>query len=403
MAASANWRCADCDTYNEPAETSCTICGGARRTAAPRASSTTPKSTAKRTDSTTPKPTAKRTDSKPAKSVSSGGGPATPKSASSRAGGSRPAAKRPGTARPSADWRCAECDTNNARTDLSCIACGTGWKSATKKTAPKTPSSGESGARKATAPRKTAPRKPTPKRTRPAASTPPDRTPPRPSGAGTSAGGTRPRSGSTRPSASSGARTDGVFFPPPATTGYRPPTAPSVAPTVPSPGPTYTPRPMPPPRPVRPLPAKKSNWLGGCIGAILIWGVLGMLAKGCANAFDSDGSPDDGSTPASTAPACPGRIAAELPGGDGAELVDAFRTSNKQITLCRTTDGSLYYFGEFSDQREKGIAMNAEETSDGYEAYNDPYRYVIHDGVVTIYNADTQIGEEELTPEPSPS
>ncbi|MER5221052.1 zinc finger protein [Streptomyces flaveus] len=397
MAASANWRCADCDTYNEPAETSCTICGGARRTAAPRASSTTPKSTAK------------RTDAKPAKPASSGAGPAAPKSASSRADGSRPAPKRPGTARPSADWRCTKCDTNNARTDLSCIACGTGWKTATKKTTPKAPSSGESGAKKATAPRKATPRKPTPKRTRPTASTPRDRTPPRPSGAGTSPGGTRPRDRSTGPSASPGAGTDGVFFPPPGTTGYRPSTAPSASPTMPSPGPTYTPgptyspHPWPPPRPIPAKPAKKSNWLGGCIGAIVIWGVLGMLAKGCENAFDSDGSPDDGSTPAGTAPACPGRIAAELPEGDGAELVEAFRTSNKQITLCRTTDGSLYYFGEFSDQREQGIAMNAEETSDGYEAYNDPYRYVIHDGVVTIYNADTQIGEEKLTPEPSPS
>ncbi|MGI5199726.1 hypothetical protein ACQEVY_39850 [Streptomyces sp. CA-288835] len=391
MAASANWRCADCDTYNDPAETSCTICGGIRSAAAPRASSTTPK------------PAAKRTGSKPAKSESSGAGSASPKSTSSRAGGARPAAKRPGTARPSADWRCTKCDTNNGRRDLSCIVCGTGWKTATKKTAPKTPSSGDSGAKKAAAPRKTTPKKPTPKRTRPTTSTPRERTPPRSSGTGTSAGGARPHAGSTRPSASSGARTDGAFFPPPGPTGYRPPTAPFVAPTTPSPGPTYTPRPMPPPRPGRPSPAKKSNWLGGCVGAIVIWGVLGALVEGCENAFDSDGSPDGGSTPASTAPACPGRIAAELPSGDGAELVEAFRTANKQITLCRTTDGSLYYFGEFSDQREKGIAMEAEETSDGYEAYNDPYRYVIHDGVVTIYNADTQIGEEDLTPEPSPS
>jgi hypothetical protein len=127
-----------------------------------------------------------------------------------------------------------------------------------------------------------------------------------------------------------------------------------------------------------------------------------MFARGCDSVFDSGGgSPDsDGTTVAAT---CPDRIAAELPDGDGAELVQAFRTSNKQITLCRTTSGTLYYYGEFSDGREKGIVMEAEQTGEGYEARNDPYRYEIHGGVVTIYRSGAQIGEEDLTPVPSPS
>ncbi|MFF5480490.1 hypothetical protein ACFY5C_24545 [Streptomyces sp. NPDC012935] len=131
--------------------------------------------------------------------------------------------------------------------------------------------------------------------------------------------------------------------------------------------------------------------------------LLSLFARGCADAFDSDGSDSGGSDGTTVAATCPDRIAAELPDGDGAELVRAYRTKNKQITLCRTTSGSLYYYGEFSDGREKGIAMEAEETSDGYEARNGEYRYVIHDGVVTVYQSGTQIGEEEVTPEPSPS
>jgi hypothetical protein len=126
--------------------------------------------------------------------------------------------------------------------------------------------------------------------------------------------------------------------------------------------------------------------------------LLGLMAKSCDSSSGSSGS-----TPSSVAPTCPDRIAAELPDGDGAELVQAFRTKNKQITLCRTTSGSLYYYGEFSDGREKGIAMKAKTTSDGYEARNGAYRYVIHDGVVTVYQSGSRIGEEELTPEPSPS
>ncbi|MFI9239954.1 hypothetical protein [Streptomyces sp. NPDC053079] len=133
----------------------------------------------------------------------------------------------------------------------------------------------------------------------------------------------------------------------------------------------------------------------------MIFVLLALLVDKCQGMFDSDG-PDSDPRPSRTAASCPGRIAAELPRGENAELVDAFRTDNKQITLCRTTGGSLYYFGEFSDHREPGIAMRAEKTTDGYEANNDSYRYVIHDGVVTIYDSGDQIGQEEITPEPSP-
>lgn len=138
--------------------------------------------------------------------------------------------------------------------------------------------------------------------------------------------------------------------------------------------------------------------MSGCIGVFVVLFVLGLVAKGCDSSSGSSGS-----TRAGISATCPDRIAAELPGGDGAELVRAFRTKNKQITLCRTTSGSLYYYGEFSDGREKGIAMKAKTTGEGYEARNGEYRYVIHDGVVTVYQSGRRIGQEELTPEPSPS
>ncbi|MFI5978240.1 hypothetical protein [Streptomyces sp. NPDC051452] len=138
--------------------------------------------------------------------------------------------------------------------------------------------------------------------------------------------------------------------------------------------------------------------MGGCLGAVAVFFVIGMLAQGCDNSSDSGGS-----APTSTAPACPDRIAARLPDGDGAELVQAFHTTNKRITLCRTGSGTLYYYGEFSDGREKGIAMKAEATSEGYEARNGEYRYVVHGGVVTVYRSGSRIGQEDLTPEPSPS
>lgn len=194
-----------------------------------------------------------------------------------------------------------------------------------------------------------------------------------------------------------------MFFPSTGTTGYRP-TAPHtpVTPPVHTPPPLYTPPPGPryttPPRP-----AKSGGRLRGCFGLLVGFFLLSALVRGCDGLLDSGGSDSDGNDGTTVAATCPDRIAAELPDGDGAELVQAYRTKNKQITLCRTTSGSLYYYGEFSDGREQGIAMEAEETSDGYEARNGEYLYVIEGGVVTIYQSGTQIGEEDVTPEPSPS
>ncbi|KUL43152.1 hypothetical protein [Streptomyces regalis] len=189
-----------------------------------------------------------------------------------------------------------------------------------------------------------------------------------------------------------------MFFPSSSTTGYRPTTPHAPA----APTPIYTPPPRPRYTPP-PKPAKKTGCFSGCIGLVVVFTVLSVFVRGCESMYDSDGSDSGGTDDTTVAETCPDRIAAALPDGDGAGLVQAYRTKNKQITLCRTTSGSLYYYGEFSDGREKGIAMEAEETSDGYEARNGEYRYVIHDGVVTVYQSGTQIGEEDVTPEPSPS
>ncbi|MEU0523633.1 hypothetical protein [Streptomyces niveus] len=129
---------------------------------------------------------------------------------------------------------------------------------------------------------------------------------------------------------------------------------------------------------------------------------MGLLNMAFEAVVDSDDTQSDGSSPSSTATPCPSRIAEAVPDGKSSKLVEAFRTHNKQITLCRTSDGKLYYYGEFSDRREKGIAMPAEKTNDGYVARNAPYKYVIQDGAVTIYESNRRIGQEKLTPEPSP-
>ncbi|MFB7587629.1 hypothetical protein [Streptomyces sp. NPDC056169] len=153
---------------------------------------------------------------------------------------------------------------------------------------------------------------------------------------------------------------------------------------------------------------KKSNGcVVGCltlVGGLVLLGIVQSALSGSLGL----GGPDDSDTkptaaPSRSGPACPSRIASALPSGKDATLVKAFRTDDHRITLCSTTAGKLYYYGEFRDQREAGIAMPAKKTAKGYEATNSPYRYVIADGAVTIYKSGTRLDREELTPEPSPS
>jgi hypothetical protein len=298
---------------------------------------------------------------------------------------------------PSGDWKCTQCGTNNDQTDLRCIGCDTGWKAATKEAAPKKPSPRKPAAKKSaaakttTAKKTTAPRKTTTKKT---------------TTKKTTAGPTVP--GGTvgfRPTSPPRSEPTEVFYPT-ASGGYAPPsTAP--APPPPTPAPPYTPPYTPPYRPPSyrpPNPSSKGkSCILGCLGLFVVMFLLPLMARGCQALLksDSDGSGSSGMT--STAAPCPSRIAEAIPSGDGAELVKAFRTKNKQITLCRTSGGSLYYYGEFSDHREPGIAMPAEETSDGFEARNDPYSYRIEGDTVTIYRDGNRIGRETLSPEPSPS
>lgn len=127
------------------------------------------------------------------------------------------------------------------------------------------------------------------------------------------------------------------------------------------------------------------------------------LLSGCLatlnSALDGVNSPPPR---APSADSCPSRIERKLPGGE-ATLVRAFRTQNKQITLCRTPDDQLYYYGEFIGRPSTGIAMKAEKTTDGYVARNGPYRYTIENGKVTIAENGNTVGQENLTPEPSPN
>ncbi|MFD3568870.1 zinc finger Ran-binding domain-containing protein [Streptomyces sp. NPDC058667] len=352
MAGSAKWKCKDCGSNTEAGAKPCVIC----------------ESTRKVPIGETPAPAA----------------PTPP----------RPAARRPSPARPSGDWECSACRATNPARRLDCVGCGKSWRTsggpAPKKTTPKsTPTKAAPKTTPRTTTGKATPGTGTPPRTSPAKKAAPKKPTPRRTAT--------PRPGTT---GGTGARPTGLLYPPPSSTGYTP----SPPRATPPPRTPYTPPPYTPP--YRPPAKKKSN---GCmisclsvVGGLVLLGILnGGITAIVGSLDEADPKPTASRGPA--AAACPSRIASTLPSGRGATLVEAFRTDDHRITLCRTKAGKLYYYGEFRDGREAGITMPAKKTGDGYEATNTPYRYVVSGGTVSIYKSGSRIGREELTPEPSPS
>ncbi|MFC3995809.1 hypothetical protein ACFOVU_07780 [Nocardiopsis sediminis] len=99
---------------------------------------------------------------------------------------------------------------------------------------------------------------------------------------------------------------------------------------------------------------------------------------------------------------CPQRLAERLPEPE-ASLVEAFQTTDKQITICQTESGLLYYFGEFTDREDPGVMVPAEQTAEGYEASNEEYVYEISDSEVTVSRNGDPIAREDLLPLPNPA
>ncbi|MFJ4801187.1 zinc finger protein [Streptomyces murinus] len=354
MAASPTWCCAACGTHNTRSRRTCLICDEARPAA---------------------------------------------RSGTDRTGG------------PARAWNCVECGTHNARDSLACVVCDASWKTAARpagdgpKPTPK-PSPKPSPARP------TAPRKPRSATTRPAGSGTAE---PRSGTAGPASGTPRTTTTSARTTTASAAPGRGtpstpppLLFPPPAAAEpVREPEPPRT---------TTVPRPAAPPRSTYPRPRTtpvrrptggrrtRRRWLKGCLVAVVVLCFGPKALNGCMSALDSSLEAGRNPTAGPTGPSCPSRIAKKLPGAGGkATLVRAYRTSNKQITLCRTDDDRLYYYGEFIGRPSTGLAMEAEQTDDGYVARNNPYRYTIHDGEVVITRDGSTIGRERLVPEPSPS
>jgi hypothetical protein len=121
--------------------------------------------------------------------------------------------------------------------------------------------------------------------------------------------------------------------------------------------------------------------------------VEGLIAE---NSAESGAS----STGQTTAQPCPPEAADALPGQAGALLV-RYQTNKHVITVCQTSDGRVFYDGQFKRQPpgpETHISLPAEVTSDGYIAHNGNYTYRITGDRIVVTKGNTVLLNEVLQP-----
>lgn len=112
----------------------------------------------------------------------------------------------------------------------------------------------------------------------------------------------------------------------------------------------------------------------------------------------SSSSTSAGGSASTSAAACPSDVAATIPGGDGSTLIDAYQTTDYYVTLCQTTSGEDYYFGENKQDSSLQITLQAQDDNGTYTATNKGYTYQV-DGqdLVVTNNGQTKI-DQSLSP-----
>ncbi|MEH0423958.1 hypothetical protein [Streptomyces sp. B21-083] len=167
------------------------------------------------------------------------------------------------------------------------------------------------------------------------------------------------------------------------------------------PVPQVAPRPQPRPQPApAPAPARTRR-RGGTP-----WVVTGLVALAAIGGgvlwFKNNSADPSTALPLRAESPCPTTVAARIPDGSGATLLHTYTTESNLIRLCQTASGKIYYDGTWlhPDARHKKseeITIPAEPTTDGYQARNHGYLYVIKDGWVIIHQPKGETKKYRLT------
>jgi hypothetical protein len=95
-------------------------------------------------------------------------------------------------------------------------------------------------------------------------------------------------------------------------------------------------------------------------------------------------------------------VADRIPDGTGATLLHAYTTESSLIRLCKTTSGQIYYDGTWlhpdaTHKASEAVTVPAEATTDGYQAANQGYLYVIEGEWVIVHQPTGPTKKYRLT------
>ncbi|GGK16364.1 hypothetical protein GCM10011583_55340 [Streptomyces camponoticapitis] len=150
-----------------------------------------------------------------------------------------------------------------------------------------------------------------------------------------------------------------------------------VAAARPAPAPTSAPAPAPR------VPARARTTRKPARRLLGVLAFLALAAAALAVQHELDGR-SPAQQPSAGTP-CPAEIAARIPDGSGAVMLNHYVTDLHDITLCRAADNTVYYHGGLLDRPDAGtITIPATETSTGYRAPTGDYLYEIDGSRVLV-------------------
>ncbi|MFG2784422.1 hypothetical protein ACGFY7_42175 [Streptomyces prunicolor] len=171
---------------------------------------------------------------------------------------------------------------------------------------------------------------------------------------------------------------------------------------VPQPVPQAVPVPQPPPQWVRaPSPARRrGNTPKVVAGLMAVFAAVG-IAVGAYVVKQNSADPST-AVPLRAGPTCPTDVADRIPDGTGATLLHTYTTESNLIRLCRTTAGQIYYDGTWlhpdaTHKASEAVTVPAETTTDGYQAANHGYLYVIEGDWVIVHQPKGPTKKYRLT------
>jgi hypothetical protein len=142
------------------------------------------------------------------------------------------------------------------------------------------------------------------------------------------------------------------------------------------------------------VPARRRGNAPKVVAGLVAMAVVAAIGVGIGVYVVKQKSADPSTAvPLRAGPPCPTAVADRIPDGAGATLLHTYTTDSSNpnlIRLCQTTSGQIYYDGTWlhpdaTHKASEAITVPADATTDGYQASNHGYLYVIKGDWVIVH------------------